>query len=330
MLNPWYNSRMQGICHGLLCSALVNLVPVHGVVLQQLPDHTAIVRTDAVVEMLPAQTRRYRLVPARSFVSGTTIDALLEPSTAPPTLQNPIAAAAFAPGLPDRARALPVTIGGRLPSATLVDQDGRALQLAAHFREKTLLLSFMFTRCPDRTLCPAISAKFAYLTQRLDPKHFALAEITLDPQYDSPAVLRRYGGAYGARPEAWALLTGTGSTIQQLLDAFSISSMRVSSSNFLHDDRLFIVSPQGRVASIVQTADWDPQSVLAQARAVSGLASNPFERFKLALVAQAVALCGGSESSGIALLELTLFTLLTAIVFAALWVVGRVLWWHEL
>ena len=184
----------------------------------------------------------------------------------------------------------------------------------------------MFTRCPDRTLCPAISGKFAYLAQRLDPVRFALAEITLDPQYDSPEVLRRYGAAYGAQPHAWALLTGTGSTIARLLDAFNISSMRVSSSNFLHDDRLFIISPAGRVASVVQTADWDPQSVLAQTRAVSGLESNPFERFKLALVAEAVALCGGSESSGIALLELTLFTLLTVITFAALWVVGRVLW----
>lgn len=314
----------------LLFAALLNVVPVHGIVLQPLADHTAIVRTDAVVEMLPAQTRRYRLAPAHSFASGTAIDALLDRSTTPPTLRDPIAAAAFAPGLPDRARALPVTLGGRLPAATLVDQDGRALQLASHFHKKTLLLSFIFTRCPDRTLCPAISGKFAYLAQRMDLKHFALAEITLDPQYDSPAVLRRYGAAFGARPDAWALLTGTGSTIQRLLDAFNISSMRVSSSNFLHDDRLFIVSPEGRVASIVQTADWDPQSVLAQARAVSGLTSNPFERFKLALVAEAVALCGGSESSGIVLLELTLFTLLTAIALVALWLVGRVLWRHEL
>lgn len=314
----------------LFFAALLNVVPVHGVVLQRFPDHTAIVRTDAVTEMLPAQTRRYRLVPERSFVSGTALDGLLDRSTVPPTLRDPLAAADFAPGLPDRARALPVTIGGPLPAATLVDQDGRALQLASHFRDKTLLLSFAFTRCPDRTLCPAITGKFAYLAQHVDAKRFALAEITLDPQYDSPEVLRRYGAAYGARSEGWALLTGTGSTIQRLLDAFNISSMRVSSSNFLHDDRLFIVSPQGRVASIVETADWDPQSVLAQARAISGLASNPFERFKLALVAEAVALCGGSESSGIVLLELTLFTLLTAIALVALWLVGRVLWWHEL
>lgn len=310
----------------LFFAALLNVVPVHGLVLHELDDRTAIVRTDAVVGMLPSQIRRYRLEPARSFASGTAIDALLDRSTVAPILRDPVAAAAFAPGLPDRAKAVPVTIGGRLPVATLVDQDGRMLQLASQFHSKTLLLSFIFTRCPDRTLCPAISGKFAYLQQHLDPNRFALVEITLDPQYDSPAVLHRYAQAYGAHLDAWTLLTGTGSTIQRLLDAFEISSMRVSSSNFLHDDRLFVVAPDGRIASIVQTADWDPRSVLAQARAVAGLASNPFERFKLALIAEAITLCGGSESSGIALLELTLFTLLTAIAFAALWVVGRVLW----
>jgi len=310
----------------LLFAALLNVIPVHGLVLQQLGDRTAIVRTDAVVDMLRAQTQRYRLAPVRSFPAGTTVDALLDRSTVQPTLRDPIAAGAFTPGLPDRARALPVKIGGRLPLATLVDQDEHALQLASYFRGKTLLLSFIFTRCPDRTLCPAISGKVAYLQQHVDARHFALTEITLDPQYDSPAVLRAYGRTYGVRPQAWTLLTGTGSTIQRLLDAFNISSMRVSSNNFLHDDRLFIVAPDGRVASVVETAGWDPQSVLAQARAVSGLASNPFERFKLALIAEAVTLCGGSESTGIALLELTLFTLLTAIAFAALWVVGRVLW----
>jgi protein SCO1/2 len=314
--------------HALLLAAVFGVVPVHGIVLQQLDSRTAIVRTDAVVGMLRPQTRRYRVAPARSFAVGTPVDALLDGSTTPPTLLDAIAAAAFTPGLPDRARAVPVKIGGRLPVATLVDQDGRALQLASHFGGKTLLLSFMFTRCPDRTLCPAISGKFADLQQRVDPKRFALAEITLDPQYDSPEVLRRYARSYGAHSEAWSLLTGTGSTIQRLIDAFNISSMRVSSNNFLHDDRLFIVAPDGHIASVVQTADWDPQSALAEARAVSGLASNPFERFKLALIAEAVALCGGSESTGIALLELTLFTLLTAISFAALWVVGRVLWSH--
>jgi cytochrome oxidase Cu insertion factor (SCO1/SenC/PrrC family) len=309
-----------------LLALLSNVIPVHGLVLASFADRTAIVRTDPVVDTFPAQTRRYRLSPPASFPPGTAIDALLDSSSRPPTLHEPIAAAAFAPGLPDPGRVVRVEIGSKLPGAELVDQGGRLTQLRSAFLGKTLLLSFMFTRCPDRTLCPAISGKFAYLQQRLDPRRFALAEITLDPQYDSPAVLRDYGADYGARSQSWWLLTGTGSTIAHLLDQFGISSMRVSASNFLHDDRLFIVTPAGAIAYVVETGGWDPQSVLAQARAVAGLSSNPFERFKLALVADVIALCGGSEFAGVALLELTLFTLLTIIAVAGLWVVGRVLW----
>ncbi|MBV9718278.1 MAG: SCO family protein [Candidatus Eremiobacteraeota bacterium] len=312
--------------NALLTVLLCSVVPVHGLVLATLPDHAAIVRTDAVVDMFPAQTQRYRLPPNASFRAGTTIDALLDLASRPIVLRDPVAAAAFAPGLPDAGRAVRVVAGGLLPAATLVDQEGRVTPLDSAFRGKTLLLSFVFTRCPDRTLCPAISGKFAYLQQHLDPKRFVLAEITLDPQYDSPAVLRKYGAMFGVQSQSWRLLTGTGSTIARLLDAFTISSMRVSDDNFLHDDRLFLVTPAGRVAYVVETGSWDPASVIAQAQAISGLASDPFERFKLALIAHMVALCGGSESGGIVLLELSLFALLTAASFAALWVVARVIW----
>ncbi len=216
----------------LLAAAVLAVIPVHGLVIESLPNRSAIVRIDPVVAMLPAQTRRYRLMPPLTFHAGTTIDALLDPATHPATLRDAVAAASFAPGLPDSGRVVPVQLGGTLPAAALVDQNGRIVQLEQAFRGKTLLLSFVFTRCPDRTLCPAISGKFAYLQQRLDAKRFALAEITLDPQYDSPAVLREYAAAYGAKPQSWTLLTGMGSTIQRLLDQFGISSMRVSASNF--------------------------------------------------------------------------------------------------
>jgi protein SCO1 len=317
------------IAHALLAATLLAVMPVHGVVLDTLPDGSAIVRTDVVPRMLTSQTRRYRLEPPARLRANVGVDALLDVSTHPWTLRDAVPAAPFVPGLPDPGRVVAVDLGSAMPKAQLVDQDGRIVQLDRAFRDKTLLLSFIFTRCPDRTLCPAISGKFAFLQAHLDPKRFALAEITLDPQYDSPAILRSYGTQYGAQAGSWTLLTGTGSVLAHLLNEFGISSLRVSSSNFLHDDKLFIVTPAGRVADIVETGAWDPQAVLAQARAVAGLASNPFERFKLALVAEAIAVCGGSEFAGIALLELTLFTLLTVVALAGLWTVARMLWAKE-
>ncbi len=308
---------------------LLAFIPLHGLFIDPLPDGTAVVRTDPVTAMLPAQTRRYRFAPPVALHPGTQIDALLDPSTRPPTLRDAVAAASFAPGLPEGARAIPVRLGSALPRAQLVDQRGRLVYLDKAFRGKTVLLSFVFTRCPDRTLCPAISGKFAYLQRHLDPRRFSLVEITLDPQYDSPAQLRTYAAAYGANDKNWRLLTGTGSTIKRLLDAFEISSLRVSVANFLHDDKLFIVAPNGRVADIVQNAAWDPAAAVATARDADGMASNPFERFKLALLADAIALCGGSQTAGIALLELTLFLLISLGAAVALWLVARVLWRPE-
>lgn len=312
--------------HALLAAAALSVIPVHGVVVEALPAGDEIVRTDAVPLTLPPLIRRYRLTPEVRLVPGVSIDAYLDRSTTPWTLRKAAPAPAFAPGLPDRGRVVPIDVNASLPESELVDQDGRLVQLNRSFAGKTLLLSFVFTRCPDRTLCPAISGKFAYMQQRLDPNRFALAEITLDPPYDSPAVLRSYAAQYAAHSDVWTLMTGKGSNVQHVLDQFGIDSMRVSTSNFIHNDRLFIVSPQGRVADVVQTAGWDPEAAIAQARAVAGLSNNPFDRFRLSLIAGVVALCGGSQTAGIVLLETVLFFGITAVVATTLWAVARVLW----
>ncbi len=307
---------------------IVSLVPIHGLVLDVQRNGIVIVRTDPATLTLPAQTRAYR-APRASLLAGSGVDAFLDRSTSPWTLRDAVIAGPFVPGLPDPGRVVPVDEGSALPAALLIDQQGHLVQLRSAFAGKTLLLSFIFTRCPDRNLCPAISGKFAYLQSHLDPKHFALAEITLDPAYDSPRVLAEYGGAYGENVRMWSLFTARGTTTTRLLDAFGINSLRVSPSNFIHNDKLFIVASNGRVADVITTAGWDPDGVIAQARAVEGLASNPFERFKLSLIADVVAMCGGSQWAGIVLLELSLFFIITLFVSAGLWYVARTLWGRE-
>jgi cytochrome oxidase Cu insertion factor (SCO1/SenC/PrrC family) len=307
--------------------ALVSLLPVHGVVVQHAGPNRAIVRTDTVQGTLPSGIRRVRIPQEMERLPADTgFDAMLDRSTEPWTLVEPVAAGPFTPGVPQPGRVITVQLGSRLPHALLVDQNARPVQLQTAFAGRTTLVSFVFTRCPDRTLCPAISGKFAYLQSHLDPKRFALVEITLDPPYDSPQVLRRYGAAYGARTETWSLLTGPGSTIVRLLDEFEVPSLRLAPDNFLHGDKLFIVTPQGRVGSIVDTAAWDPQAVLAEAQSIAGMGSNPFERFKLSLVANVANFCGGSQMAGIVMLELALFVVIVVVVAAGLWWVARVLW----
>ncbi len=308
---------------------LAGLIPFHGTVLSAPSAQTAIIRNDVIPETLPSATRSYRIDTKTPFVSGTGIDGFLDRSTTPWTLRHAVAAAPFSPGAPEPDRVIPVDIGKKLPDATLVDQNEHPVDLAKAYAGKTVLLTFIFTRCPDQTLCPAISGKYAYMQSRLDPARFALVEITLDPPYDSPAVLRQYGANYGADSKIWHLLTGTGSTVQRLLNQFGINSLRVSSANFIHNDKLLIVQPNGKVAFTAETGGWDPEGAISEARAISGVASNPFERLKLSLVASVVALCGGSQFAGIVLLEMSLFFVILIFVTAGLWVVGRVLWKNQ-
>lgn len=310
----------------MLALLLAGLLPFHGVVVSPVSNSTVVVRNTAMPRTLAAQTRLYRLAPSLALRAGTGVDAFLDRSTQPWTLRDPVPAAAFVAGLPNPGRVIPVDAGKPLPRATLINQDERLVQLHDAFRGKTMLLSFIFTRCPDTDVCIAISTKYAQLQHDLDPAHFALVEISLDPSYDTPAVLRAYGKQFGQNPASWTLLTGTGSTIERVLDEFGISSLQTDSDTYIHSDKLFIVTPQGRVAYVVDTAGWDPRGVVAEARAIEGMASNPFERLKLSLIASVVALCGGSQFAGIVMLEIALFFFIVIVVTIALWIVGRVLW----
>jgi hypothetical protein len=56
-------------------------------------------------------------------------------------------------------------------------------------------------------MCPLVTAKFHRMAQLLDGTPIRLLETALDPEYDTPAVLRRYGAAMGADGRRWTLAT---------------------------------------------------------------------------------------------------------------------------
>lgn len=309
--------------HVLVALLAMLAVPVHGTVLGAGPDRTTIVRTDAVTGMVPAQTRAFRISPAMQLPSGTGIDAFLDTSRSPWRLYDASVAAKFVPGLPDSGTGFPIDLGSRLPHTKLVDQDGRIVDLASAFSGKVTLVSFVFTRCPDKDECPAVSAKFAYMQQHLDPAHFHLVEITLDPVYDSPYVLHEYAQQFGAKRASWSILTGQPHDIERLLNRFGISSLRVSDANFIHNDKVFVLAQNGKVAQIIQTIAFDPGALVAQVRHLAGMSSNLFGRIQLALVAGAVALCGGSQFAGVVLLETLLFLFIAVVSFTTLALVAR-------
>src|SRR6185436_5921491 len=102
----------------------------------------------------------------------------------------------------------------------------------ADFKGKALLVTFIYTRCPLPNFCPRLSSEFARIHEDLakTPEDYSrthLLEITLDPSYDTPEVLRKYGLAYlhdnAAGFSHWEFASAPADKLDMLAAAFGLS-----------------------------------------------------------------------------------------------------------
>lgn len=107
-----------------------------------------------------------------------------------------------------------------IPGLVLVDQDGRKVPLAELLaRDRAVAVNFIFTTC--RTICPVLSTTLSNLRRELGAgsEGLTLVSISIDPEYDSPSVLKSYAARFAAGPE-WRFLTGTTEDIAIVQKAF--------------------------------------------------------------------------------------------------------------
>src|SRR5260370_25813951 len=87
--------------------------------------------------------------------------------------------------------------GDEVPDDGLGNQDGKDIRIHS-YRGKALILTFIYTRCPLPEYCTLMSNNFATIDRELQqqPKTYEkthLLSISIDPDYDTPKVLRSYG-----------------------------------------------------------------------------------------------------------------------------------------
>ncbi len=109
----------------------------------------------------------------------------------------------------------------RVPDVTLVNQDGRKVKFADLLNAKdTVLLDFVFTTCT--TICPLLSLGFLDFQKKLgyESEKVQLISISIDPEHDSPKIMKSYIKRYDAHP-GWDFLTGSREDIDKVLKAFN-------------------------------------------------------------------------------------------------------------
>jgi len=136
-------------------------------------------------------------------------------------------------------------LGRVTPDFNLTDTAGRPRTLAS-YRGQVVVLVFGFTFCPEA--CPTELFKLARVMKRLgsDADRVQVLMVTLDPERDSPEVLRRYVRAFDARFEA---LTGTAKQLRRAAQNFSVVYARVAigdSYTIDHSTAIYLIDPRGR------------------------------------------------------------------------------------
>lgn len=297
------------------------IFPVHGTVLALPARGDLVASIDGIPGTYPAQTRSFHT--HASLRPAETFDAYLD--TRDGTLHDVHEAALFVAGLPNHLITHVETRGDVLPPYQFESQTGHLVRFS-DFLGKVVLLSFVYTRCPDPEICPAISGKFAYLQHHLDPQHFALVTVTLDPLHDSPRALQTYAAQFAADPARWSLLTGESAQIKNILDAFGLDALETTPGRIIHGDTLVMIGMDGKIADLIPTSGWAPDDVISSAKDLAGLSSNPLRRFELATVAGILGFCGGSVTTGVVVVD-SVAVLLGFVIFGGLliWITRNVI-----
>ncbi len=167
--------------------------------------------------------------------------------------------------------------GDQVPDFTLVNQDGKDIRLG-NFRGKALLITFIYTRCPLPEYCDLMSNNFAKVDHELQKQAEVYAKthllsITIDPDYDTPKVLRSYGAAHTERYEAetfehWDFATGTKDQIKGIAQFFGLRYFQAS-DQIVHSLRTVIMSPDGKVLKIYRDNTWKPEDVVLELQKAS-------------------------------------------------------------
>lgn len=164
--------------------------------------------------------------------------------------------------------------GENVPNTTFLDQDGAKREFASYLGQ-TVVLTFIYTKCPLPTFCPLMDRHFATMQAKIksDPalKNVRLLSVSFDPINDTPAVLKSHAAALGADPARWTFVTGDRDEIDQFASRFGVTITREMNdmTNIAHNLRTAIVDAKGTFVKAYTGNEWSPEEVLADLATVA-------------------------------------------------------------
>lgn len=147
---------------------------------------------------------------------------------------------------------------GAVPAFSLVERSGKTVT-RDDLGGKTWVAGFIFTRCGG--ICPLMTTRMKEV--RAASPEVTLVSFSVDPEHDTPEVLRGYAERQGIG-EGWLMLTGDQARMYALArDGFHLAAAAVPEAEqqpggdgpFLHSSRLVLVDGQARIRGYYDSGD---------------------------------------------------------------------------
>jgi protein SCO1/2 len=240
------------------------------------------VDTEAIPGYMAAMTMPYTLRQpsiASELHPGDTITAVLTPTNDVDYLDQIDVIAQAKPDYKPAVSFNTLEPGETIPDFAFRNQSDRTIHLS-QFKGKVLLMTFIYTRCPLPNFCVRMSRNFADIDKTLqkNPALYAkthLLSVSFDPAYDTPKVLRSYGGAYTGNFSKetfahWDFAAPSEKELPKVQQFFDIGATPETNRTITHSLSTVVIAPDGKLYKWYPGNEWTPEQVLADVQKLAG------------------------------------------------------------
>lgn len=138
----------------------------------------------------------------------------------------------------------------KVPPFSFTDHNGKTIT-NKDYEGKVYVVEFFFTTCP--TICPKMNANLIQIQNTFkDFNNFGVASFTINPEHDTPEVLKNYAERYGITNPHWHLMTGDKEAIYKLANqGFNLytAEEETAAGGFEHSGNFALIDKNGFIRS---------------------------------------------------------------------------------
>jgi protein SCO1 len=162
----------------------------------------------------------------------------------------------------------------RVPSFSFTDQNGKAVS-SENLKGHVWVADFVFTRCAGP--CPVMTQRMVGLAGKVKDPDVRFLSFSVDPEYDTPEVLRNYARERGATDPRMHFLTGPKEQVYALARTLLVAAVPGSADHpIIHSDRFLVIDKEGQLRTTYRPLE--AGAVEETAGTVASLSTNPLLR----------------------------------------------------